>query len=102
MHHILRMNNICTGLLLLSLWDIIMMQAVVEKIPLIDHKKDETALEFGGIIFSLLSNLTLKIQYGNCSTAMDLRPVTPTENATRTGTRVMIENCLKNKRRARS
>ncbi|TNN18874.1 hypothetical protein EWB00_009757 [Schistosoma japonicum] len=75
-----------------------------DKQPVVEHQNldNETALEFGGIIFSLLSNLTLKIQYGNCSTAMDLRPVTPTENATRTGTRVMIENCLKNKRRARS
>ncbi|CAH8495552.1 unnamed protein product [Schistosoma turkestanicum] len=86
------MNNIIlTGLLFSILCNVVMMQTVVELVPLIEHKKDETALEFGGIIFSLLKNSTLKIQYGKCLTMMDLSPVTPTENATRTGTRSIYE-----------
>uniref|UniRef100_A0A5K4F8T4 Secreted protein n=1 Tax=Schistosoma mansoni TaxID=6183 RepID=A0A5K4F8T4_SCHMA len=96
------MNGIIlTGSLFLSLCNVVMMQIVVEKVPLIDHKPNETSLEFGGIIFSLLQNSTVKIQYGRCSTMMDLSPVTPTENATRTGTRAVYDNCSEKKSRSR-
>ncbi|CAH8554982.1 unnamed protein product [Schistosoma haematobium] len=96
------MNGIIlTGSLFLSLCNMAMMQIVVEKVPLINHKQNETSLEFGGIIFSLLQNSTVKIQYGTCSTIMDLSPVTPTENSTRTGTRSIYDNCSVKKRTPR-
>ncbi|KAH9587875.1 hypothetical protein MS3_00010630, partial [Schistosoma haematobium] len=97
-----KMNGIIlTGSLFLSLCNMAMMQIVVEKVPLINHKQNETSLEFGGIIFSLLQNSTVKIQYGTCSTIMDLSPVTPTENSTRTGTRSIYDNCSVKKRTPR-
>ncbi|CAH8851215.1 unnamed protein product [Trichobilharzia szidati] len=93
-------NIIFTSTLILSFVKIIMMQSAVQRIPLSAHEPGITSLEFGGIAFSLLKNFSLKIQYKNCSTLMDLSPVTPKENSTRKGTRTVYDDCVRRKRKS--